>query len=117
MPFVLMAGELVMFETPPSAGENCHFRVPSLFKASKRPSLVPRNAEIFLKEGWNLVGFPHMYWDYTASDLMTQTGATRVEGFNAVAPPYYMYGLTPPMYMAPGEGYWVHVPADTMWMF
>jgi hypothetical protein len=78
--------------------------------------VVPQSAEIFLREGWNLVGFPHMYWDYTAGDLMTQTGATKVEAFNAVAPPYYTFGLTPSTWMAPGEGYWIEVPADTMWM-
>lgn len=78
--------------------------------------VVPKSADIFLKEGWNLVGFPHLYWDYTAGDLMTQTGAEKVESFNAVAPPYYLYGLTGSTYMAPGEGYWIKVPADTMWM-
>ncbi len=78
--------------------------------------VVPKSAEIFLKEGWNLVGFPHLYWDYTAGDLMAQTGAEKAESFNAVAPPYYLYRLTGPMYMAPGEGYWIKVPADTMWM-
>ncbi|MCJ2563770.1 MAG: S8 family serine peptidase [Candidatus Thermoplasmatota archaeon] len=78
--------------------------------------VVPKSAEIFLKEGWNLVGFPHLYWDYTAGDLMAQTGAEKAESFNAVAPPYYLYRLTGPTYMAPGEGYWIKVPADTMWM-
>lgn len=78
--------------------------------------VVPKSAEIFLKEGWNLVGFPHLYWDYTAGDLMAQTGAEKVESFNAVAPPYYLYRLIEPTYMAPGEGYWIKVPADTMWM-
>ena len=78
--------------------------------------VVPKSADIFLREGWNLVGFPHLYWDYTAGDLMAQTGAEKVESFNAVAPPYYTYGLTGPMYMAPGEGYWIKVPADAMWM-
>jgi hypothetical protein len=78
--------------------------------------VVPKSADIFLKEGWNLVGFPHLSWGYTAFDLMAQTGAERVESFNAVAPPYYMYRLAGPVPMMPGEGYWIKVPADTMWM-
>ncbi|MFQ6127475.1 MAG: S8 family serine peptidase [Thermoplasmata archaeon] len=78
--------------------------------------VVPRGMSIHLKEGWNLVGFPHMYYDYTVNDLSAQTGAERVEAFNVAAPPYFLYSLSGTTYMAPGEGYWIKVPAHTFWI-
>ncbi|MFQ5909834.1 MAG: hypothetical protein ACE5IJ_03830, partial [Thermoplasmata archaeon] len=78
--------------------------------------VVPRTYTIPLREGWNLVGFPYVLWDYTVDDLIAQTGAERVESFNAVAAPYFMYSLPGSAYMAPGEGYWIKVPADTIWV-
>ncbi|MFQ6106426.1 MAG: S8 family serine peptidase [Thermoplasmata archaeon] len=78
--------------------------------------VVPKNFTIYLKEGWNLVGFPYVRWDYTVDDLATETGAERVESFNVVAQPYYLWDLPGPTFMAPCEGYWIKVPADTVWV-
>jgi hypothetical protein len=72
--------------------------------------VVPANMTINLREGWNLVGFPHMFYDYTVGDLMAQTGAERVEGYNSITPPYFLQSLAGIDFMAPGEGYWIKVP-------
>ena len=43
------------------------------------------------------------------------TGYDAVEGFNA-SHPYRISPLADTYLMQPGEGYWVHVPADTTWV-
>ena len=49
------------------------------------------------------------------SDALAGTGHDGVEGFNATAP-YLLIPLDDSYMMKPGEGYWVHVPADTVWV-
>ena len=46
---------------------------------------------------------------------MAATGATRVEGFDATAGPYYLRTLGPSDALRFGFGYWVYVPTDTTW--
>jgi hypothetical protein len=73
------------------------------------PVIVP------LKAGWNLVGFPSYNTAYTVTMLKAATGATRVEGFQALSAPYYLEVLPNTYTLAKGEGYWVYVPTDTIW--
>ena len=73
------------------------------------PVMVP------MKAGWNLVGFPSYNTAYTVTMLKAATGATRVEGFQALSAPYYLEVLPNTYTLAKGEGYWVYVPTDTIW--
>ncbi len=69
--------------------------------------------DIPLYAGWNLVGYPSL----TQASIVTAlagTGYDAVEGFDAVEP-YRLTPLAGSYMMKPGEGYWVHVPADTTW--
>ena len=52
---------------------------------------------------------------YTVQNLRTATGATRVEGYDATAGPYYLRSLPLTYNLQAGEGYWVYVPNDVMW--
>ena len=76
----------------------------------------PTSTCIFLHSGWNLVGYPAVNDTlYTVGELKIATGATRVEGFNTTAP-YRISELTDNHNLKKGEGYWVHVPADSVWV-
>ncbi len=70
---------------------------------------------VTLYSGWNMVGYPSLT-EKSITDALAGTGYDRpVETFNATAP----YGISPladTYMMKPGEGYWVHVPADTVWV-
>ena len=68
-----------------------------------------------LRAGWNLVGYPSLATNKTIADALSTTGYDAVEGFNASAP-YRISPLADTYLMQPGEGYWVHVPADTIWV-
>jgi len=61
-----------------------------------------------------MIGYPTL----TQMDIATAlagTGYDRpVEGFNATHP-YRISPLADTYLMQPGEAYWVHVPADTIW--
>ena len=71
---------------------------------------MPSSTTVRLQTGWNLVGFPSANTTYTVQDLKSATGATRVEGFDAAAGPYYLQVLADSYVMAAGEGYWVYLP-------
>jgi len=73
------------------------------------------STDIALHRGWNLVGYPSLTPGYTVQNLKTVTGATRVEGYDATAGPYYLRVLPPTYTLRAGEGYWVYVPNDTVW--
>ena len=69
---------------------------------------------ITLFAGWNLVGYPSCT-QRNISDALAGTGYDRpVEGYNGTAP-YRISQLSDTYPMKPGEGYWVHVPVDTIW--
>jgi hypothetical protein len=75
---------------------------------------VPTSTSIPLKAGWNLVGYPSLV-QKPISEALAGTGYDSVEGFNASDP--YRTSVLPGSYlMKPGEGYWVHVPADSTWV-
>lgn len=70
--------------------------------------------EIQMYAGWNLVSYPSIVPE-TIIDSLSGTGYDRVEGFNASAP--YLISQLPDTYlMQPGEGYWVRVPVDAVWI-
>ncbi len=77
---------------------------------------TPENVTaIELHAGWNLVGYPTLNGTITAGDALWGTSADKMEGFDS-STPYLLKELTPTYLMKPGEGYWVHVPSDTVWI-
>ena len=70
--------------------------------------------EIQLYAGWNLVGYSTQNTE-TVGNVLWGTGADRVEVYNATAP-YRIKEVGPTYVMKPGEGYWVHVPTNTVWV-
>ena len=77
--------------------------------------IVPSSTTIGLTAGWNLIGFPSFNTSYTVGDLKAQTGASRVEGFDGLTPPYFLRELTNGEVLLPGNGYWVWVDTDAVW--
>ncbi len=77
---------------------------------------IPTQTSIDLKAGWNLVGYPSIRSDYTVADLKIDTGATLVEATNSSSPIYNLKRLTDSDTLIPGQGYWIYVPADTVWI-
>ncbi len=77
---------------------------------------LPTSTNIQLYAGWNLVGYPTLNNTTTVADALAGTGYDKpVEGFNATAP-YRISQLDDTYVMKPGEAYWIHVPADTVWV-
>ena len=74
----------------------------------------PVSTPIQLQAGWNLVGYPSLQAGYTVAQLKADTGATQVEGFNTGGP-YYLRALSDADVLTAGLGYWVYVPANTLW--
>lgn len=73
----------------------------------------PSSTSITLYAGWNLVGYPTQTTE-TVANALWGTGCDRVEVFNATEP-YLIKEVEATYVMKPGEGYWVHVPADSTW--
>jgi len=71
---------------------------------------------VTMRAGWNLVGFPSYKTDYTVAMLMADTGATRVETFDASNIEYRLRVMADTEFVRMGSGFWVYVPADTVWM-
>jgi hypothetical protein len=76
---------------------------------------LPNVTSIFLRRGWNMVGFPSLAENYTVFDLIADTGAIRVEGF-ADVPPYYLAELPGDYVLRQGEGYWIEIPSGIDWV-
>ncbi len=75
----------------------------------------PTSTNIPLFAGWNLVGYPTLNDTVEVADALWGTGADKVEVFDS-GEPYNLKEVGPTYVMKPGEGYWVHVPADTVWV-
>jgi hypothetical protein len=76
---------------------------------------IQSSTAIQLLAGWNLVGYPTLR-QLTISAALSGTGYDRpVMGYDPGAP-YRISELADSYVMQPGEGYWVHVPADTIWV-
>ena len=69
---------------------------------------------IQLRAGWNLVGYPTLNNSTTVAVAFVGTGADIIEGYDS-GQTYLTSALAPSYVMKPGEAYWVHVPADTIW--
>ena len=76
--------------------------------------IPPETTHIPLHAGWNLVSYPTCSNNVTLEIAFSGTGMDGVEGSCAFSP-YYLRELSTSYVMQPGEGYWVHVPADTTW--
>ncbi len=75
----------------------------------------PVTTNIPLYAGWNLVGYPS-FLEKTISNALSGTGYDEpVQGWDPAAP-YGLTQLADSYMMKPGEAYWVHVPADTIWV-
>ena len=77
---------------------------------------VPITTDIRLSAGWNLVGFPSLNSSFTVSDLNAVIGATRVEGFDSLAPPFYLRVQGDTEVLQAGYGYWVRIESETVWV-
>ncbi len=77
--------------------------------------LVPFNTTIYLRAGWNLVGFPS-FLNYTVANLKAAIAVKRIEGFDALAPPYYLRAFQDSDLLLAGQGYWVEVVGDATWV-
>ena len=75
---------------------------------------APTSTIIPFYAGWNLVGYPTLNDTETVANALWGTGADRVEVFDPVAP-YRIREVGPEYVMKPGEGYWIHVAADSIW--
>ncbi|MCK4756987.1 MAG: exo-alpha-sialidase [Thermoplasmata archaeon] len=76
--------------------------------------IVPSSTTITLYAGWNFVGYPTQTTE-TVANALWGTGADKVEVFNA-STPYNLQAVDATYVMKPGEGYWVHVVADSVWV-
>jgi hypothetical protein len=74
---------------------------------------IPTSTTIQLYTGWNFVGYPTHDTTKTVASALAGTGYDRVEGYQSTAP--YLKELKDTDPFLPGQGYWVHVPADTTW--
>jgi hypothetical protein len=70
--------------------------------------------EINLYTGWNLVGYPSLT-EETVENALMGTGADQVM-VGDTSEPYNVRDVGSTYIMKPGEGYWVHVPFDTVWI-
>lgn len=77
--------------------------------------MVPAQTTIQLRTGWNLVSFPSFNSSYAVADLVADTGATRVEGYDPSSP-YCLRIFSPFDVLQPGEAYWVRVESTVDWM-
>ncbi len=77
--------------------------------------IVPTSTSIYLHAGWNLVGFPSFNVSYAVSDLKATVGVERIEGFEALTPPYFLRALTDGDVLQAGFGYWVKMLSDGSW--
>jgi hypothetical protein len=71
------------------------------------------SSQITLKAGWNLVGYPTIE-PSSVEDALAGTGYDAVETFDASST-YMFRAMADSEMMQPGNGYWVHVPADMTW--
>jgi len=74
---------------------------------------APATTQIMLYAGWNLVGYPSLV-PMPVQNALVGVIYDRVECFDPASP--YIREMAPPEMMMPGAGYWIHVPADTVWI-
>jgi hypothetical protein len=77
--------------------------------------VVPTSTTIGLQAGWNLVGFPSFDDNYTVADLRAASVVERIEGFDGLAPPYFLRVMTDGDFLQAGFGYWIRVESKAIW--
>ncbi len=77
---------------------------------------VPSFTIISLEAGWNLVGFPSFNSSFAVSDLRAAIGATAVEGFDPMNPPYFLRTVSDGDILQTGMGYWIYCPIQAVWI-
>ena len=75
---------------------------------------LPEPTSISLRAGWNLVGYPTLCSNKTVANAFWGSGVDRVEVFDPYAT-YKTRVVGPTYVMQPGQGYWVHAAADSIW--
>lgn len=78
--------------------------------------IVPIQTTIHLGMGWNLVGFPSFQQDYAVMNLEVDVTAERIEGFDSLAPPYFLRLMLGGDVLETGFAYWLNVTANTTWI-
>lgn len=74
----------------------------------------PPSTSMQLYAGWNLVGYPTLDDTTNVATALWGTQADCVMVFDPEQP-YNLVEVGGDYMMRPGEGYWVHVPSDTLW--
>lgn len=77
---------------------------------------VPSETVIRLYPGWNMVGFPLFDENYSVAYMKAEVSATSIEGLDVSAPPYYLRNMQESDFLLAGNGYWLEVPVDTVWV-
>jgi hypothetical protein len=75
---------------------------------------IPMSTVIPLYAGTNMVGYPTLTTGITVATALAGTGYDKVEVCD-LGEPYNLREVMGSYIMQPGEGYLVHVPADTTW--
>ncbi len=78
----------------------------------------PTVTSIMLNPGWNMVGFPSTWKNFTVADLKASLGVTgvKVEVFDKGAGPYFLQRAGDGHLISYAGGYWVYVPSKVTWM-
>ncbi|MEE9224126.1 MAG: hypothetical protein V3U51_05195, partial [Thermoplasmata archaeon] len=53
--------------------------------------------------------------NYNVSDLKAAVAVERIEGFDGLAPPYFLRVVTDVDFLQAGFGYWVRVESESIW--
>ncbi len=72
--------------------------------------LIPRNVSVPMAKAWNLIGVPTFL-----GPPVSDTGATKAEGFDGAAPPYYLRKINLSDPLVAGEAYWVYKSNTIPW--
>jgi hypothetical protein len=75
---------------------------------------IPSGTWIPLYAGSNMVGYPTLDTSTTVAAALAGTGYDKVEVCD-LGEPYNLIEVPDTYVMQPGEGYLIHVPADTLW--
>jgi hypothetical protein len=78
--------------------------------------IVPAQTTLYLNSGWNLVGFPSFRNDFAVSELRSTVAVDRVEGFDAVASPYFLKLQLDSDILQTGSAYWIRVEGGASWI-
>jgi parallel beta-helix repeat protein len=76
--------------------------------------IVSIETTIYLRSGWNLVGFPS-FQDYTVADLKSGVNVTHVEHFDETQEPYRLRVAVDSERMESGSGYWIYIAEGATW--